>query len=447
VRARLFLSLAGLSALALLVYLLLADRGVPAPAVITIAISVAFAAWLARHFTEPLRRAAGFARNLTQGEVSPRLPETAAGETGDLYRALNRLAEDHRHRLEERGAERTETEVLLREMGDGVLALDLSGRVVRANAELCSVLGSSEPPEGRALATILRNPQLVSFLSPAEVPEHGRTGEFEVFGRIMLVTARRLPAAGVVAVFSDLTELRRLDTIRTEFVANASHELKTPLTAIRGFAETLLDLGVPDAERSTFAERIVEHADRMTAIVDDLLTLARLEDPRREIHRRPVAVVPLVERIVDGFSARLEAGAITTTVEVSPRDLELEADPEGLRQILENLIENAIRHANPSTIVVQAEQLPSGEIKLGVQDDGRGIPSSQLERIFERFFRVDPSRSRATGGTGLGLSIVKHWAEAMGGRAAAEGAVGEGTRVHVLLPPPSPKANELAPQA
>ncbi|KPK79689.1 MAG: hypothetical protein AMS25_11605 [Gemmatimonas sp. SM23_52] len=444
--ARLTLSLAGLSALAVLLYVLLADRGVPAPAVISVAICLAFAAWLARVFAEPLRRAVEFAQQLTRGVPSPRLPETAAGETGDLYRALNRLAEDHRRRLEERGAERSETEVLLREMGDGVLALDRSGRVVRANAELCTVLGCSEPLEGRALATILRNPQLVSFLSPSELPEAGRTGEFEVFGRTMLVTARRLPAGGVVAVFSDLTELRRLDTVRTEFVANASHELKTPLTAIRGFAETLLDPGIPDADRSTFAERIVEHANRMTAIVDDLLTLARLEDPRREIHRRPVAIGPLVERIVDGFSARLEAAAITTSVEVSPPDLELEADPEGLRQILENLIDNAIRHANPSTIHVRAERLPSGEVKLGVQDDGRGIATSQLERIFERFYRVDPSRSRATGGTGLGLSIVKHWAEAMGGRAAAEGAVGEGTRAHVLLPPPSPKGNELAAQ-
>ncbi len=368
------------------------------------------------------------------------MPETAGGEPGNLYRALNRLAEEHRNRLQEHGAERTETEVLLQEMGEAVLALDESGRIVRTNAEMRSVIGAAEPLEGRAVATVFRNPELVEFLSSESVPEGGRDGEFEVFDRIMRVTSRRLPARGVVAVFSDLTELKRLEKVRTDFVANVSHELKTPLTSIRGFAETLLDVGLPADNRADFAGRIVQHAERMGAIVDDLLTLARLEDPGHVVTQQAIALKPLVHGVVQGLSARAKDVGLSISVGVEPADLEVRGDPEGLRQILENLIDNALRHSGADHVDVGAEAISSGEVRIRVTDNGRGIPEAQTDRIFERFYRVDTSRSRATGGTGLGLSIVRHWVESMGGRVWAESGVGMGTRIHVGLP----RAHETA---
>jgi two-component system phosphate regulon sensor histidine kinase PhoR len=214
-------------------------------------------------------------------------------------------------------------------------------------------------------------------------------------------------------------------------VANASHELKTPLTAVVGFSEMLLDPDIPEADRRNFATRIAGHAERMTSIVDDLLTLARLEDPGYEIQRQRVVILPIAERILAGFSERAAAAGMETALTVEPADLELDADPEGLRQIIENLIDNAIRHAAAAVVTLRVAALPSGGISLEVEDDGRGIPAAHLERIFERFYRVDPSRSRATGGTGLGLAIVKHWSEQMGGRVTADSSLGEGTRIRV----------------
>jgi len=431
VLSRLFSSLAGLSLLTLLLYILLQIEGVAGSGALTFLIAVSLAAVLARLLDRPARRAAGFAQRLSAGELPERLPETASGRMGDLFRALNRLAEAYRLGLEERGAEKTETEVLLREMGDGVLALDGEGRVTRVNAELQAIIGAQEPLKGRAVDAVFRDPDLVRLLAPDNVPDEGHSGEFDVFGRIMLVSARRLPAGGVVAVFSDVTDLRRLDRIRTEFVANASHELKTPLTAVVGFSEMLLDPEIPEEDRRAFAARIAGHAERMTAIVNDLLTLARLEDPGHTIQRQRVGLRLLAEQIFTSLSERAAASGIKTEVAVDPVDLEIDADPEGLRQILENLVDNAIRHAAGTEIVLQAGRPEPGIIRIEVSDNGRGIPAAHIDRIFERFYRVDASRSRATGGTGLGLSIVKHWVEQMGGRVTAESSLGQGTRIRI----------------
>ncbi|NIN72836.1 MAG: HAMP domain-containing protein [Gemmatimonadetes bacterium] len=433
-RARLLLSYTALVLLSLVLYPVLASAGVPGPAAVTFIAALALAAGMSWLLDRPVRRAKEFAQALSSGESSPRLPETAGGEIGDLYRALNRLSESLQSVLEERGTEKRETELLLREMGEGVLALDPSGRVQRANPELRRMLSASEALEGRAVATLFRDPELVAYLAPDAISEEGAQGEFEVFGRTMLVTARPLPAGGIVAVFSDLTELHRLDRVRTEFVANASHELKTPLTAIRGYAETLQSADVADDDRSRFADRIVDHTERMTALVEDLLTLARLEDPGVTARREAGKILPLVESIVDACSGRAEAAGIAISVRIDPSDLTLTGEREGLRQILENLLDNAISHSGAESVQIVATTSGSGEVRLTVGDDGRGIPTAHLERIFERFYRVDPSRSRATGGTGLGLSIVKHWTESMGGRVWAESEVGVGTSVHLAFP-------------
>lgn len=429
---RLFWPLAALALLILVIFLVLEPWG-RVPAVLTAGtVGLVGAALLARGLTARFRRAARAATEIAQGDFARRLPETEPGAPGDLYRSLNRLSEEMHRRLEEIELEKTETETLLREMGEGVLALSREGRVVRANATLRSAIGGTEPLEGKTLSALFRNPSLIEFLDPENVPVEGTEDEFQVFGRTMLVSGRRLPAGGVVAVFSDLTPIRRLQRVRTEFVANASHEMKTPLTAVRGYAETLLDPTIPESDRPDFVRRIVDHADRMSAIVDDLLTLARLEEPGRRVDRRPVRV----RAVVDDVGSRLShtGEGVELSIEVEPAGLRVRGDPEGVRQIVENLLDNALRHSGSKRIGVRARLAESGRVRITVWDRGRGIPTAHLGRVFERFYRVDPSRSRASGGTGLGLSIVKHWAEAMDGRAWAESRVGEGTEVHVDLP-------------
>ncbi len=433
-RTALFLSLVGLAGLALALFAALSSQNLPGAAAAALLIVVALALALTRLLPRPIERAARFSQAMNRGESPQRLPETAGGDTGELYRALNRLAETHEQRLHDLAAEKAETELILQEMGEGVLAVSPQGVVERSNAQMRQLIGATDPIKGRTLSAIFRNPQLVRFLSPDSVSEAGQQSEFEVFGRTMLVTAKRLPAGGVVAVFADLTLVRRLSRVRTEFVANASHELKTPLTAIRGFAETLLDPAIPSVDRSSFAGRIVKHANRISAIVEDLLTLARLEEPGQAITCEPVVLRPLVERIVETLTPRAQPEGVNIDVEIEPSDLAARGDPEGIRQIIENLIDNALRHSNAREVGLKATPSGDGTLVLSVWDRGAGIPSAHIDRIFERFYRVDPSRSRRTGGTGLGLSIVKHWTEQMGGQVSVASEVGVGTSVQVELP-------------
>ncbi len=429
-----FLSLVGFSALALVLFVALSSGGVPGAAAASLLVVAGLALALTLLLPRTVRRAARFTKAMASGEIPKRLPETASGDTGELYRALNRLAEAHEQQLRDLTTEKAETELILQEMGEGVLALSSEGVVVRANAQMRRVIGATDPIKGRTISTIFRNPLLVRFLSPESVSENGKQGEFEVFGRTMLVTAKRLRAGGVVAVFADLTLVRRLNRVRTEFVANASHELKTPLTAIRGFAETLLDPEIPAEDRANFAGRIVKHANRISAIVEDLITLARLEEPGQAVASERVLLRPLVERTVELLTPNAESQGATIKVEIEPDNLAARGDPEGIRQIIENLIENALRHSSAREVGLRGVRSGDDEVTVTVWDRGTGIPSIHIDRVFERFYRVDPSRSRSTGGTGLGLAIVKHWTEQMGGRVSVESEVGMGTAVRVELP-------------
>lgn len=429
-----FLSLVGFSGLALVLFATLSSRGVPGAAAASLLVVAGLALALTLLLPRTVKRAARFTKAMASGETPKRLPETAGGDTGELYRALNRLAEAHEQQLRDLATEKAETELILQEMGEGVPALSPESVVVRANPQMCQLIGATDPIKGRTLSTIFRNPLLVRFLSPGSVSENGQQGEFEVFGRTMLVTAKRLRAGGVVAVFADLTLVRRLSRVRTEFVANASHELKTPLTAIRGFAETLLDPEIGREHRANFAGRIVKHANRISAIVEDLLTLARLEEPGQAVASERVLLRPLLERTVELLTPNAASQGATIKVEIEPDDLAARGDPEGIRQIVENLIENALRRSSAREVGLRASRSGDDEVTLTVWDRGTGIPSIHIGRVFERFYRVDPSRSRSTGGTGLGLSIVKHWTEQMGGRVSVESEVGVGTTVRVELP-------------
>jgi two-component system phosphate regulon sensor histidine kinase PhoR len=241
----------------------------------------------------------------------------------------------------------------------------------------------------------------------------------------------------------DLTEIRRLETARRDFVANASHELKTPLTSIRGYAETLQDETLPAEVRRRFLDTIRQNAERLQGVVDDLLDLSRIEAGAWEPDTQPIRVAEAardawagLEEPARGREARLSLGDGT--------DVEVLADPFALRQILTNLLDNALRHTpDPAVIRVLARSEASSgrgptHVRIEVVDDGAGIPSESVPRIFERFFRVDPARTGTSGGTGLGLAIVKHLVEHMGGQANARSELGRGTTVGFTLPMAAP---------
>jgi signal transduction histidine kinase len=256
--------------------------------------------------------------------------------------------------------------------------------------------------------------------------------EIEVDGVTFFIGARPLPSGGAVVVLHDLTDLRKLETVRTDFVANVSHELKTPLTSVAGYTETLLtDPPEPDVARQ-FLETIRSNTRRMQHLVDDLLDLSRIESGRWQPQPETFPAAGVVRQEWEGLASR--AGTERTLVLDCPADQQLQVDPEAFRQILVNLFDNAIRHTEASGTIHCDIQPSEDLIRVSIRDDGTGILSEHLPRIFERFYRADEARSRAQGGTGLGLAIVKHLVEGHGGRVEASSEWGIGTEVTCWFP-------------
>jgi signal transduction histidine kinase len=264
--------------------------------------------------------------------------------------------------------------------------------------------------------------------------------ELRIDDRILSLTARPLPAGGgAVLALLDLTPIRRLEAMRRDFVANVSHELKTPLTVVGGFAETLADDDLPPAQRRQFVATIRNNAARMQRIVDDLLDLSRIESGGWRPAPARVDVGVVAEEAT--AAARDVAAARSVEVRIACDDAPaVLADPTAVRQVLSNLVENAVRHTFAGAVTVFTRRAPEGGTWLGVRDTGIGIGPEHLPRIFERFYRADPGRSREAGGTGLGLAIVKHLAEAHGGEVRADSRLGVGTTIEVRFPGEPPAA-------
>ena len=412
---------------------------------------------VARSITGPLAELRDVARALAAGDLSRRPPLVARGEIGEVAAAVHRLAEQLGARLDALTAEQELLAALTESLGEGVVAVDARGQVVRVNdtARRLLRLPQSPPysieflPRDRALREALTaalrgeivggEPVSNSASSMNATAEHGVVPavELRVHGRTLALSARPLPAArGAVLAFHDLTAVRRLELVRRDFVANVSHELKTPLTVVGGFAETLADdPGLADVPRG-FAQTIRTNATRMQRIVDDLLDLSRIESGGWR--PAPIAASVLAAAADALGPARDAAAARGIVLDVAPAPDApcLHADPTALRQILSNLVENAVRHTTAGSVTVYTRRdEQTDDVWLGVRDTGIGISPTHLSRIFERFYRADPGRSREQGGTGLGLAIVRHLAEAHGGEARAASTPGEGTTIEVRFPP------------
>ncbi|MFM7735579.1 MAG: ATP-binding protein [Alphaproteobacteria bacterium] len=331
-------------------------------------------------------------------------------------------------------------EATLAAMVEGVVAIDAAGHVLRANDPAREMLGTAlgSDVEGRRWIDFTRDPELASFVRDALAGGVRCSREIETRGAVdRVLRANAGPTADGrfwVLVFHDVTETRRLERIRTDFVANVSHELRTPLTAIKGFAETLRATGFEDrATAARYVDIIDRHAARLGRLIDDLLGLSDLELGRKPLLREDVDVASVAGDAVELLQDASQRAGVSVVVEV-PGDLRVSCDADRLLQVFSNLLDNAIKHAPGGHVRVAATPVADRRVEITVADDGVGIPSADLPRLTERFYRVDKSRGRDRGGTGLGLAIVKHIAQAHGGELAIESRPGAGTTVRVVLP-------------
>jgi two-component system, OmpR family, phosphate regulon sensor histidine kinase PhoR len=368
---------------------------------------------------------------MASGALGPLPPrEALPSEFQPLGQALHRMADEVRGRTRELTRERDELSSLVDAIAEGVLALTEDARVLRMNRATAELLELGRPEPFAPVAALVRHPQLRDHLEESVVlPLPPR--EFQVGGRNLLVSAHLLEEGGSVITLLDMTELRRMEKIRRDFVANASHELKTPLTAMRGFAETLLDGDPPEPLRREFLESIRTNTLRLQNLVDDLLDLSRLESGAWRIQEEEVEVAASASEVWRELMQQHRERSVTFAVQGDAVAL---ADAQALHQVFRNLMDNALRYT-PDGGRIEVTITPTGPtLSVTVTDSGAGIPSSALPRIFERFYRVDPGRDRAAGGTGLGLAIVRHLVHSMGGEVGAESALGEGTTIRFTLP-------------
>ncbi len=396
-------------------------------------------AWMAgRSVVAPIAELRDVTRALAAGNLSARPTLAGRGEIGELATAVRRLAEEFSARIGALESEDALLVALIDSLNEGVIAVNARQQVVRINVSgrrLLHVRDEVPFPIDR-----LPRDRLL-HLAIQETLQGNSTDllELEIGGRLVSLTARPLVGGGAVAAFFDLTPVRRLEAVRRDFVANVSHELKTPLTIIGGFAETLASDDPPTARRKEFAEMIRSNAFRMQRLVDDLLDLSRIESGGWVPNPAPADVPAIATEVADQLRDAAAEKGMSLEIAVDQAASAVRADRTALRQILANLLENAVRHAAGGRVWVRTRRAPDG-VYVEVEDTGPGIPADHLPRVFERFYRVDTGRARSSGGTGLGLAIVKHLAEAHGGHVRADSAVGRGTTISVFFPdspPPS----------
>ena len=410
-----------------------ARRDVLLSGVIALLIALGLAAVFSRQVTAPIVELRDVASAIAAGNLSKRPALSAPGEVGELASAVRRMAEQLDGRLQALQTEDALLGAIIESLNQGVVAVDAQRRVVRINStgRLWLELKGDVPFSADLLP---RDRELLDALQTALGGEVVERAEVQVGSRILAVTARPLGVGGAVLAFYDLTGIRRLETVRRDFVANVSHELKTPLTAIQGFAETLVSELSEKAQHSQFADTIRSNAERMHRLVDDLLDLSKIESGGWAPTPSRVDVTAAANDALSPYRSTAQARGVTLRSDAASGTVN--ADPVALRQALTNLVENAVRYTPPGgEVVVFAKPDAGGTgVWVGVRDTGAGIAPEHLPRIFERFYRVDAARSRAEGGTGLGLSIVRHLVEAHGGRAVAESEVGKGTTISLLFP-------------
>ncbi|KRT73811.1 MAG: Sensor protein [Candidatus Rokubacteria bacterium CSP1-6] len=411
---------------------------------LALAVALGIGLFVARRVTRPVVEMQSVARQMAGGDYTVRAPVRSPDEIGKLGRALNVMASRFREKIEDLEREQATITAILDSMVEGVLAVDgrdhllLLNQSVRAMFRLGPRLGPGKP-----FLEVIRNADLFDLL------EACRAAGGEMVSRELSLTTpvervhevHALPlrlggeGTGVLMVLHDVTELRRLERVRTEFVANVSHELRTPLTAIRGYLETLLEGGLDEPDNGRrFLQIVFRHAERLGRLLDDLMDLSNIELGKVTLKREPTDLADVLEPVLAIVRPQAEAKRLAVAADLPPGLPAVSADRDRLVQILLNLVDNAVKFTPEGGRVTVTASPREGMVEVVVADTGVGIPSTDLPRITERFYRVDKARSRELGGTGLGLAIVKHLVQAHGGELRIESELGKGTTVSFTLP-------------
>jgi two-component system phosphate regulon sensor histidine kinase PhoR len=404
-------------------------------------VAIAMSATAAHLATGPMRRLIESARRMAEGDLATRTNTRGTDEFDRLGRALDQLAGSFSTALGELKEERDLLQGILEGMQEGVLLLDAEGKAVMVNPSLRAMLLIGADATGKTVLELVRHAELKQLLDRARTAEGPTLGEVELAGikpRRLLVraAAQHGDAPGLLAVFVDVTDVRRLESLRRDFVSNASHELRTPVSSILSAAETLRDVALQDPAASPrFVDIIVRNAERLKRLVDDLLDLSRIESREFQLSPEPADVPATVAHVLSLFRERADKKRIRLVAEAPAELPQGTFDKKALEAVLSNLVDNAVKYCpEGSSVTVRATPGEGTLLRIAVEDTGPGIEAKHLPRLFERFYRVDAGRSREVGGTGLGLSIVKHLIEAMGGTIKVESTVGRGTAFRFTLP-------------
>jgi two-component system phosphate regulon sensor histidine kinase PhoR len=408
----------------------------------------------ARVFARRIERLKDFSLRIAEGNFRPLLREGPRDELSDLADSMNQTAAHLDKEIRLLSGERNRSSAILRSMVEGVAVIDAEERLVFYNRAFSEIFGlETATAEGRTLIEVVRNAELVGLIRKALRSDEALQTDISM-GIVQMqsfsATAAPVKAldttngdqaaatakpSGAVVVLHDVTELRRLERVRQDFVANVSHEFKTPLTAIQGFAETLLGGALDDPSNNRrFLDIIRNHAIRLARLTNDLLKLARIEAGKLEVEFFPVGLMELIEGCAETTLLKASRRQIALEIEVPPGLPSVRGDAGLLRDVLQNLLDNAIQYTPEGGHIHVTAEAKSREVVVTVSDTGIGIPASDQERIFERFYRVDAARSREAGGTGLGLSIAKHIVEAHNGRLSVESVIGEGSKFSFSIP-------------
>ena len=395
--------------------------------------------------SRPIERMRKRAREYAQGNFNKKIRVSGFDELAELANDLNLMAQQLRQRISTISKQKNESEAVLSSMAEGVIAVDSDGLVVSINRAAAKFLDIDiNTAQSRSIEELIRHPELQQMIK--DIIKSRISKESDIYfavngGRYFHVNGTGLAdekgiQTGAVIVLNDITRMRRLESIRQDFVANVSHELKTPVTSIKGFVETLLDGAINEPQQAKrFLEIISKQAERLNAIIEDLLTLSRLEQDqqRSEISLDKAKIKPVLEAAIELSNTKAAEKQISFKIECRP-DLGTRINSALLEQAVVNLIDNAIKYSDNGKEVQIKGELNDKELVIAVEDDGCGIEEKHLSRIFERFYVVDKSRSRKLGGTGLGLSIVKHIVQVHGGSVTVTSKLGEGSVFQIHLP-------------
>lgn len=405
----------------------------------TILMAVIFSYVIADWITKPLLRLTKSAQEMTAGDMDTLLVSNSEDEVGQLTRTINTLIKTLRDRISALQSERGKLSAVMQQMTDGVIIVNDNDQIELINPAAEDMFKITlQKALGQSAAETLRTHQWIDLLRESRETGQARADSFDLPGRDQFLQGIAIPfgetmPGHTLLLFQDLTQIKRLETTRQDFISNISHELRTPLASLKALTETLQSGALEDpAAANTFLSRIETEVDALAQMVSELLELSRIESGRIPLNMQPLTIPAVIEEAIDRLRAQAKRRQITIQTQLNTPLPSIQADPRRVEQVLVNLIHNAIKFSDPGDEIAVGARKEAGYITFFVEDEGIGIPAADLPRIFERFYKTDQARS--SGGTGLGLAISKHLVEAHDGEIWAESEMHQGSTFYFSLP-------------